>query len=160
MLFVFVCCPLKYVICHRLPQRKTAVTAYFSSQQLLLFAIARHCLLQSAIYHRLKQRQRAVTAYCLCNQLLLLGSARYCCCSYTMLGVVQPPITAMCAGHQHITAADTGYMRDTALSIWDRATPGCWLYRRGRPYMLSGHIVTERRVSKNWINVIIGMTYN
>ena len=67
-------------------QRQTAVTAYFLSQQLLLFAIARRSVCQYSMAEKnpAAQRQTAVAAHFTRKQLLLFVFAWWSVCQYSM----------------------------------------------------------------------------
>ena len=54
-------------------QRQTAVSAYFTSQQLLLFVLRSVCHYSIAEENLAAQRQTAVTAYFTSQQLLLFA---------------------------------------------------------------------------------------
>ena len=84
-------------------QRQTAVTVYFSSKQLLLFVFARRsvCQYSMAEENPAALRQTAVTAYFLSKQLLLFVFAVYeiCCDASPLLSAM--PVTALFCDGQH-----------------------------------------------------------
>ena len=67
-------------------RRQTTVTAYFTSEQLLLFVFARRsvCQYSMAEENPAVQRQTAVTVYFTGKQLLLFDFARRSVCQYSM----------------------------------------------------------------------------
>ena len=65
---------ISLTLAQSLSETQTAVTAYFTSKQILLFAFAWRSLCQYSMAEEnpAAQRQTAVTAYLKSNQLLLL----------------------------------------------------------------------------------------